>query len=186
MAKQKTNRKPENLWQDLAWDNETFWGSLVLALLALLVAGFLAYVNFGAYWLYAGAPYQIETEARLVRVDKVRKEQLVHDDYYEDDTPAERDKHTKTEKYDLYVLHWEYELRGETVEYTTTDKYLSARRVGDRVKLRLYSDDGVEYKRASHNALSNGLMFLSGAASLFLVYAILRLLIARLVYRLRS
>ena len=181
MGRVKSNRKDLCLFESLANENDTFYGSIILAAAILAVAGFLVYINLGAYLLYASAKYKIETEATITDIRVVQKEQEVLDDAYKDEPPAVREKHTKTEKYDLYVIAWKYYVDDVKKTYTETDKYLSLRKVGDTKTLRLYSNDGVEYKRASHSALTNIILFLSTAVSLAMIYAIIRVIVARIL-----
>lgn len=179
MGSQKQNGN-DNLWRSWATDNTSFFGVLVVAVVVLLVAGFLFYLNYGALALYATAKYQVETEATLIQIDELDKEQTVHDDYYENDTPSEWEQHQKTEQYTLYVLHWEYELDGVKQVCKETEKYGTSHRVGDTKTLLLYSNDGVEYQPAGHSTLTNLLMVVSAAVFLVVLYAIVRLILARI------
>ena len=148
----------------------------------MAAAGFFIYLFKGGHALYNDAPYKAQADAVLVSVDKYEKEQEVLDDYYKDLPPAEREKHTKVEKYTLYVLDWEYELNGKTYHIEESDRYLSGYAVGDKKTFKVYSYDGIEYRKAAENGLTDVMLGLCRITFALLAVFIVGIVIARIKY----
>ncbi len=180
--KQVQHSKDEGFFEYYAKDNEAFIGAIVLSVIIMAAAGFFIYLIDGAHALYSDAPYKAEADAVLVNVDKYEKEQEVLDDYYKDLPSAERVKHTKVEKYTLYVLDWEYELDGKTYHIEESDKYLSGHKVGDKKTFKVYSYDGIEYKKSPENGITDVLLGLCRIAEVLLAVFLIGIVIAKIKY----
>lgn len=185
-AAEKKPEEEEKFFEYYAKDNRAFFGSIILALVIMGIAYFFIYICEGAHELYDEAPYKAEVEATLVKVDEYEKEKEVLDDYYKDLSPAERKKHTKTEHYTLYVLDWEYEVDGKTYHIEESDRYLSSAQVGDKRDYRVYSYDGVEYKKASDTAIADLLLGVSRIIFFLLAFFIVRVIIEKIRFIIRK
>ncbi|MBO6165190.1 MAG: hypothetical protein J6O17_02320 [Eubacterium sp.] len=148
-------RKEPSAWVIWAEQTDVFIGTLIVFSLIIAVAVFFAYIGISNHLAYSGAPFHQEVECTAIRVDEIEREQEVYDDYYKDEPEHIRKQHMKTEKYKVYVSEWEYYINDERKTLTVTDKYLTTHKVGDKMTKKMYSRDGVEYKFASFDGLTD-------------------------------
>ena len=163
-----------------------FYGIIVIGLVIIGIASGIIYFCDGAKQLYDDAPIKVETQAVLSNIEEFEKEQKVLDPEYKDASPAERKRHTKTERYTLYVLTWEYEIDGKKQTIKESKKYYCSDSVGDTKDMRFYSYDGVEYKKAGYDDLTEAISGLCKLARLIVVIFIIRVIIERIVQKIRK
>jgi hypothetical protein len=178
-AKQES-KKEESAWETWAKEKGVFVGSLIFFGLILAGASFFIYIGVGSHLIFNNAKYKVNADCRVVSVEEYEKEQYVYDDYYKDYPPAEREKHKKLEKYKLYVIEWEYYIDDIRHTFKTTDKYMTVHKVGDTGNQQLYSDDGVEYKKAPFNGLSDFLLGTCVIVACLCVYLIIGIIVTRI------
>ena len=173
----QNKKEEESAWVTWAQETDGFIATMIIFGLIVAAAIFFAYIGIGSHQIYNNAPYKVDADCTLIKIDKYEKEQEVYDDYYKDEPEHIRKQHMKTEKYNLYVLEWEYYLDDKRMTFTTTEKYATTHKVGDKMDQKMYSEDGVEYKRAGFSGFTDfllGVCFLTaGLFSYFIIGTIL-------------
>ncbi|MBO4927486.1 MAG: hypothetical protein J5379_04460 [Clostridiales bacterium] len=142
------------------------WLFIVAGVIILAIFGSVFLFNFIVAESYLTAEYKVNTEATLVAV------------YEESETYTERDSnHNKTTRSEAYYeLCYEYELNGETKEYSERSSY-KFHKEGYKTKLRLFSDDGVTYYRSDFGVLTFILLIVSTAFIAFALWLIIKVIV---------
>ena len=143
------------------------WMFIVLGAILLIIFGIVFFFNFIVAESYLTAKYKVNTEATVVAV-------------LEDvDTYTERESiHKKTQYSEaVYELCYEYELNGETKKFSERSEYKFGKKVGDKSKLRLFSDDGETYYRSDFGVLTIILLIVSGAFIAFALWMIIKVVV---------
>lgn len=155
------NKQPDNLI-GFIMDPDIHPGVTVISVLVMLVAGALLALSISIASDYLTAEYKETVTSKVIDVRQTEKEDWEYaEEKQEGQRPEQRE--TRIVKYTLYTVEWEYEINGEKQTYTTSDKYLSDKKVGDTEKVRLISDDGVTYTRNGFGTVNMLFIILSGA-----------------------
>lgn len=178
MAENK-GKKEETAWVTWSKQTEVFIATLIFFGIIIAAAGFFAYIGIGSHLLYNNAPYKVDTDCTLINIESYEKEQEVVDENYKNEPANIRKQHMVKEKYTLYVLEWEYNLDGEARTFTTTEKYTTLHKVGDKMDQKMYSEDGVEYKRAGFNGLTDFLLGVCIITVILFSFLMIRVIIER-------
>lgn len=115
----------------------------------IVIIGFIIYILMGAHDVYNKAPYKLNVQATCVEKTKETTT-------YEEKGDQRWDTHTKS--FSTYYLTWEYEHDGEIKKHDTYSNYFTFTRVGSKKTLKLYSNDGVEYKSKPSNLFTDTVM----------------------------
>jgi uncharacterized membrane protein len=70
-------------------------------------------------------------------------------------------------------------MNGEARTFTTTNKYTTLHKVGDKMTQKMYSEDGVEYKRAGFDGTTDFILGVSIIAIALFSFLIVRVIIER-------
>ena len=173
-------KKDESAWVTWAKDTGGFTATLIVFSIIVAVAAFFAYIGISAHLTYKNAPYRIESDCTLINIESYEKEQEVVDEYYKNEPAHIRNQHMVKEKYTLYVLEWEYHMNGEARTFTTTNKYTTLYKVGDKMTQKMYSEDGVEYKKAGFDNTTDFILGACIIAVALFSFLIVRVIIERI------
>lgn len=173
-------KKDESAWVTWAKDTGGFTATLIVFSVIVAVAAFFAYIGISAHLTYKNAPYRVESDCTLINIESYEKEQEVVDENYKNEPAHIRKQHMVKEKYTLYVLEWEYHMNGEARTFTTTNKYTTLHKVGDKMTQKMYSEDGVEYKRAGFDNTTDFILGACIIAVALFSFLIVRVIIERI------
>ena len=173
-------KKDESAWVTWAKDTGGFVATLIVFSIIVAVAAFFAYIGISAHLTYKNAPYRVESDCTLINIESYEKEQEVVDENYKNEPAHIRNQHMVKEKYTLYVLEWEYHMNGEARTFTTTNNYTTLHKVGDKMTQKMYSEDGVEYKRAGFDNTTDFILGACIIAVALFSFLIVRVIIERI------
>ena len=139
------------------------WIFIVAGVILLIIFGIIFLFNFIVAESYLTAKYKVHTEATLISVTED----------YDSYTERQSDGQKKTKKDTYYELTYEYELDGETKQYTERSSY-NFYKVGHKEKITLFSDDGEKYIRSDFSILTVILLIISTAFIVFALWMIIK------------
>ena len=142
------------------------WIFIVVGVILLIIFGIIFFINAVLAGSYLTAKYKVHTEATLISVTED----------YDSYTERQSDGQKKTKKDTYYELTYEYELDGETKQYTERSSY-NFYKVGHKEKITLYSDDGEKYYRSDVGVFTVILLIISTAFIVFALWMIIKVIV---------
>lgn len=75
------------------------------------------------------------------------------------------------------MIDWEFEVNGEKFTFQNSEQAYTSKKIGDVEKVPVYSNDGVEYKKAGFSEFTNLIYKLCRLVCIILILFLIRIII---------
>lgn len=179
MSKVKTKPKPKWMKNSKSYLHPKNNNSFLIAAIAVLLIAAGVFAFFFAVGIdYYTAKYKETVTATLVNVREFEK---IKSEYYDDDVKPNDNRYHATYTYSetYHELTWEYKINGKKYTTKNTEAY-PTQKVGDTKEIKLWSNDGKNYKISQIGIITFLILILSGAIALVMLFFTVRIIIAKI------